>query len=475
MATPEQIVAWRKNPLLYVQERFGATPDKWQALVLIAFPHNKRIAMKACKGPGKTTVLAWLSWHFLETRPHSQIFATSITEANLKDGLWKEMAKWRNKSEYLKEHFVWTKTQIFAKDFQSTWFMSARTWDKNADSEQQANSLAGIHADYTMAVCDEVGSYPDSVIAAAEGSLASGIENRIIIAGNPTHLTGPLYKAVTKEKHLWHVVEITADPDDPNRTPRVLVQWAREQIEKYGRDSPWVMVNVFGRFPPQSMNSMFSVSDVDEAMNRIIRPEIYEYSQKRLGVDVARFGDDSTILFPRQGLKAFSYVELKNADSFQVAARIAMARDKWKQELDFVDGTGGYGSGVIDYMRNTGHSPVEVNFSSKAMNPKYYNMRSEMWNIMAAWVKNGGALPKCDLLREELIETTYFHRGDKMLIEPKELIKARLGRSPDRGDALACTFALPEEFSNEVTASTYDNGEASHNGYDPFSVIKSSH
>ncbi len=309
----EKIKHWHQNPVAFVKELFGVEPDKWQAEFLQNFPSNQRMAIKSGKGPGKTCLLAWCCWNFLATRPHPKIVATSITGDNLFDNLWAEMSKWGERSPSLKSAFEWTKTRITARSYPETWFMSARTWPRGSDQQQQANTLAGIHADYVMFVLDESGGIPDGVMAAAEGGLATGKETKIIQAGNPTHLEGPLYRACTAERRLWYVQEITGDPDDPNRSTRVSIQWAKEQIEKYGKDNAWVLVNVFGKFPPSSINALLGPDEVEAAMNRIIMPQDYEFAQKRLGVDVARFGDDSTALAPRQGLRAFQIEEMRNA------------------------------------------------------------------------------------------------------------------------------------------------------------------
>ncbi|MEO7938716.1 MAG: hypothetical protein ABIR55_08840, partial [Burkholderiaceae bacterium] len=260
------IRAWRADPVKFVRDVFGVEPDLWQIDVLRAFPTAPRQAMKACKGPGKTAVLAMLCWNFLVCYLHPKIAATSITGDNLSDGLWTEMAKWQNKSPMLKAMFTWGKTRIFANDHPETWWMSARSWPRGGDANSQADTLAGLHADNLLFVIDEAGGIPDAVMAAAEAGLANadGVDKsaHIVIAGNPTHLEGPLYRACTKERHLWHVTEITSDPDDPKRTPRVSVEWAQQQIEKYGRENPWVLVNVFGRFPPSSMNALLGPDDV---------------------------------------------------------------------------------------------------------------------------------------------------------------------------------------------------------------------
>ena len=439
------LLAWREDPVVFVRDNFGVEPDAWQARILRAFPTNQRLAMKACKGPGKTCVIAWLCWNFLATRPHPKIAATSITSDNLSDGLWTEMSKWQNQSDYLKEKFQWNKTRISSIDHPETWWMSARTWPKSADTSQQADTLAGLHADYLLFVIDEAGGIPDAVMAAAEAGLATGIETKILIAGNPTHLEGPLYRACTSEKDMWFVIEITSDPDNPERTPRVSIQWARDQIRKYGKDNPWVLVNVFGTFPKTSLNKLLGPEEIDAAMSRHLRVDQYDFAQKRLGCDVARFGDDSTIFFPRQGLAAFKYAEMKGLRTNEIATRLISAKTRWRSELEFIDDTGGYGAGVIDAMVSLHHNPQGINFSAKAQNPRFVNIRAEMHWRMAEWVKKGGALPKCETLKKELLEPHYFFVNNRLQIESKEQIKDRLGFSPDRSDALCLTFAISEQ------------------------------
>lgn len=440
----DAITKWRNDPVAFVRDVLQANPDPWQIEVLSELPTRNRLALKASKGCGKTTLLAWSAWWFMATRPHPKVVATSITEDNLSDGLWAEMAKWQAKSDYLKLHYTWQKTRIVSNNYPETWFMSARTWSKSADPAKQADTLAGLHAEHLLFILDEVGGIPDSVMAAAEAGLATGGDTKLLMAGNPTNLEGPLYRACTNERHLWFVREITGDPDDPMRATRISEQWARDQIDKYGRDNPWVLVNVFGRFPPGSLNTLLGVEEVTKAMRNTLGKDKYEFSQKRLGIDVARFGDDKTVIFPRQGLVAFRPTEMRNARTNDIAARVFAAKSKWRCELEFVDDTGGYGAGVIDSLIQSGVSPNPINFSGKAIDPRYFNKRSEMWFEMANWIKRGGVLPNIPELAAELTTPTYTFQNGKFRIEEKDQIKERLGRSPDYADALALTFALPE-------------------------------
>ena len=442
-ADTAQFAIWREDPSLFVREMFEVVPDKWQEEVLAAFPKSPRLAMKACKGPGKTAVEAWLAWNFLVTRTNPKVAATSITADNLFDNLWAEMAKWQQRSAYLREHFKWTRDRIVCKEAPETWWMSARTWNRTTDRTQQGNTLAGLHADHILFILDESGGIPDAVMATAEAALASCIEGHIVQAGNPTHLEGPLYRACTSERRLWHVTEITADPDDKRRSSRVKATWAREQIEKYGRDNPWVLVNVFGTFPPGSLNTLIGPDECRAAMERVYRPEDIVRAPKVLGVDVARFGDDASVIFPRQGLVALPPVKMRNADGIQGAGAVARRAVDWKADAIFVDDTGGWGASWIDCLRTLGHAPIGVGFASRPNDPRYENKRTEMYFDLVQWIKNGGALPDVPELVAALSQTTYSFRGDRLLLEPKEQVKARLGYSPDDADALALTFAQP--------------------------------
>lgn len=446
----EKLRLWREKPQVMVRELFNATPDPWQDEDLAAFPHTQRYAAKACKGPGKSTVLSWMGWNFLLTRPHPNCAAISISADNLRDGLWKEMAKWYQRSELLKAMFEVRAERIYCRDFKDTWFMSARSWSQSANKEEQSNALAGFHADRLLYLVDESGGIPDAVMVAAEAGLASGIETKICQAGNPTHLAGPLYRASTTQRHLWNVREITADPDDPLRTPRVSMQWAREMIAEFGRDHPWVKVNVLGQFPPSSLNALLGPDDVSAAMGRHVPAAQYQKAAKALGVDVARFGDDSSVIFPRQGVVAMPPTVLRNVDSLQGAGAVMRVWNQWGADGAFVDNTGGHGAGWVDQLTVLGKAPMPIEFSGSANDPRFFNKRAEILWEMAAWVKNGGALPLVDVrgnpiedIRGELVALEYFYKGDKIAIIEKAIIKQKIGRSPDKTDALALTFSHP--------------------------------
>lgn len=440
----DNIRRWRERPPAFVREVFGVEPDAWQDEALTAFPASPRMAMKAAAGPGKSALLAWLGWNFLLTRPHPVVGATSISGDNLKANLWTELARWRAMSPLLTAAFEMTKSEIFARENPQTWKLEARTWPKDANTEQLGQALAGLHAKYVMWLVDESGGMPDAILPILEGIFAGEpVEAHIVQAGNPIQRGGPLYHACHRARPLWKIIEITGDPDDPKRSSRISIEHAREQIKQYGRDNPWVQARILGQFPAASITSLISEDELVEATGRVYQPSDIAEAARVLGVDVARFGDDASVCFPRQGLVLFDAMVWRNVDGNTGSGAIARKWQDWDADACFVDDTGGFGSSWIDGLRRLGRSPIGIPFSGEPHDRRYYNKRTEMAFDFVKWVKEGGQIPNCPELIAAAATTTYGFRGDRLLLQPKDQVKEALGFSPDYFDAAMLTMAEP--------------------------------
>lgn len=189
-------------------------------------------------------------------------------------------------------------------------------------------------------------------------------------------------------------------------------------------------------------NQLISLSDVQDAARRQIALTDYQYAPKILGVDPARFGDDRSVIFPRQGLVAFPPIVLRGVDNMELAARVASKIDEWKPDAVFCDA--GAGSGVIDRLRQLRHAVIEVPFGGKPIDDQYINKRTEIWCVMADWIRMGGAIPDDVALKQDLAAPIYsYNLAGKKVLESKDELKARGLPSPDLGDALALTFSSP--------------------------------
>jgi hypothetical protein len=204
------------------------------------------------------------------------------------------------------------------------------------------------------------------------------------------------------------------------------------------------MVNVFGEFPPASLNALIGIEEVEAATKRMWREHEIKGSPRILGIDIARYGDDASVICRRQGLQVWPMMKYRGIDGLQGAGIVARTEQDWESDATFLDASNA-GASWEDQLRQLGRQPVPVYFSNKAHDPqKFFNKRAEMYWDAVQWIKKGGALPQhCPELIAALTQTTYSFKGDRILLEDKEQIKERIGFSPDDADAFVLTFAEP--------------------------------
>ena len=451
----------RNDPVAYVRAVFGAQPDWWQERALRLVLTVLRSGLSACKGPGKTTVLAWVAWWLLDTHRDAVGSALSVTADNLKDNLWKEMAKWYDKAPHLRAAFEIQGERIVHRERPKTWFLSARSFPRNPDAQQQANTIAGLHGEYVFVLADEMGDYPVGVLHAINGIFqTAGQEARLVAAWNCTSVAGAAYHAMHKSlPGEWEIISITGDPDDPNCSPRVNKEENRKLIEKYGRDDPLVRVNVLGLFPLTGAKQLASPDDFQLAERRNVERAAWFEEPIIWALDVARFGTDRSRLIKRQGPVLWRSHEYAHMDGVELANAVSyvIREDMKDKEINptgrqpdyiFVDVTGGVGASPYDQLRRLGWGDVvvPVDFGSRADDPaEYANKRAEMYWRAAEWIRKVGCIPSnSQMLSRDICEhdINWAEQGSRTcrVLEGKEEIRKRLGRSPDEGDAFAMTF-----------------------------------
>ena len=198
-------------------------------------------------------------------------------------------------------------------------------------------------------------------------------------------------------------------------------------------------------FSAQGDDQLIALADTEDAAKRIYQKDHVKLSPIVLGIDPARFGDDRSVVFRRQGRQAFEPVVYRGIDNMELAARVANLIEQHDPDAVFCDA--GAGSGVIDRLRQLSYDVIEIPFGGKAIKPEQYiNRRSEMWWLMKQWIEDGGAIPNDVALKQELATPIYWYDNvGRRVLESKDQIKKRLqgAGSPDLADALALTFALP--------------------------------
>lgn len=212
-------------------------------------------------------------------------------------------------------------------------------------------------------------------------------------------------------------------------------------------------------------DQLISMSDVEEATQRQYKFAEMDYAPRILGVDPARFGDDRSVIFPRQGLQAFTPQVYRGIDNMELASRVATKIESWQPDAVFVDA--GNGVGVIDRLRQLGYDIIEIHFGGKSLQPQYTNKRVEMWFGVRDWLRAGGAIPNDVALKQDLGAPIYWYdAANRIVLEPKDDIKKRGLPSPDLGDGLALTFAMPVEKKATIALKRGQHGE--NREYDPY-------
>lgn len=279
-----RIPRYRKDPLLFFKEVTHFEPDPWQREAAVAVSQHRRVAIRSGQGVGKTALEANLMWWFIACFSYPRIVCTAPTMQQLDNVLWAEMAKWLDASPVLQMMFTWTKTRVYMNGYDRRWFAVPRTATK-------PESLQGFHEDNMLFVVDEASGVADPILDAIGGTL-TGANNRLLYCGNPTKATGGFAESFQGDGMDWYCMTVSS-----RDSPRTSKENIAALEKKYGKNSNVVRVRVDG-LPPVADSDVFIPSYIAEkaTMNEPLPHD----SPVRLsiGCDVARFGDDCTVIAP---------------------------------------------------------------------------------------------------------------------------------------------------------------------------------
>lgn len=454
----ERMTSFRYDPLGYVLYAFpwgvpGSQleqvdgPRRWQRAKLEQMGEMLRsgasvgdvIRMAVCSGHGigKSALIAMVIKWALDTLADTKIIVTANTDKQLQTKTWPELSKWHHLS-ITKHWFVYTATSLYSADadHEKLWRADAIPW-----SEHNTEAFAGLHnvGRRIVLLFDEASKIADKVWEVAEGALTDKDTEIIwLVFGNGTRATGRFRECFRAFRHRWQTDNI-----DSRTVEGTNLELFKSWVEDYGEDSDFVKVRVRGMFPAASFKQFISEADVDPAFGKHLIESQYSFAPKILTVDPAWEGDDPLVIGYRQGLH-FAVVKVipKNDNDIQVANIVAKLEDELDCDAVFVDG--GYGTGIISAGRTMGRDWMIVWFGGASDDPGYKNKRAEMWGKMRDWLKEGGAIPKDQQLRDDLIGPETVPRVDGVIqLESKKDMKARGLPSPNHADALALSFAYP--------------------------------
>jgi len=428
------LIYYRENPVEFVRQVFEAEPTQQQIdLILTATKSDSRCAVKSATATGKTTALVWLTYYFLICYPDCKGLVTAPTASQIFRVFRSELVLWnRRMVTPFKDFFEIMNEKIFVKGKKDTQFFSWVT-----GSAENKESFAGLHAEKVVLMVDEASSLPKEIFDTLYGTLSSG-DTSFILVSNPVRAEGAFYNLFGIGVTGWDTFTFTSF-DSPN----VDKDWIEEIKGYYGEDSDFYKMRVLGQFPVLSASQFIPTDLVEASMARVLQPIEYHHFPRCLGVDVARFGDDCSVVVDRQGPKIHEIQVFKGLDTVEFTLEILKIVRSSGVRYDHVAVDGiGIGAGVVDQLKARQVAVIDVNVSTKSSDPKtYFNLRSQIWGAMKDWLSIG-SIPYNEQLRSDLVGINYSYNGKlQIILEAKKDLKRRGLKSPDLGDALALTFA----------------------------------
>ncbi len=455
---------YRSDPVKWAKDVLGIHLWSRQREVAEAVRDHSRVAVRSGHGVGKTMVAAVIALWFLDTHPNSRVITTATKWSQVEKLLWHEIKQLLKRGKAREGSAQ--RAIILGLSLQVELRLSDGRYAIGLSSKpENSESFAGHHAPHILVIYDEASGIHSSIFEVGEGYMTTD-GARALLIGNPTRTAGEFFDAFHSKRGEYHCLHISAlespaitgewVPDDV-RAALTGQAWVDSRKRAWGVESVLYAIRVLGNFAKVSTNTVMSLGDVEDAQAREIDADS-TYDHVVISCDVARFGDDETVIGERIGQRcrirehymgrkpAVTSVGAAQGDLVYTAGRIAeyaMAHPRAHVRI-VVDDTG-VGGGVTDILRNDGWEVSAFNGGEAAYNPlRFPNRRSELWFQVAAQLEDVD-LDEDDQLCADLVSPRYtYDLKTRKVVERKEETKKRLGRSPDRADAINLLFVPGE-------------------------------
>lgn len=430
-------------PDIWIRETTGEVPWEKQTKILRALAVDRRVGVASANSCGKSWLAARAASWWLTNFEPSVVVTTAPTDRQVRRILWKEIHKSVNKAEdrgnYLGGKLL-TKSWQFSEEHFGIGF-STRDYDPDA--------FQGLHSEHILVIVDEAAGVSEQIFDGVI-SILRGKHSKLLIIGNPTSLSGFFYEAFKTDG--WWTTHISAF-DSPNLQGKGIVipgliteQDVEDARKDWGEGSFLWQAKIEGKFPDKIENTLIALNWIEVAANQEFKDS---ENDVEVGADIARYGNDSSIFIARCGGNAFSSEEHNKFDLMEISGKLIKFAKINKAKKIKIDGVG-LGAGVFDRVSEVLSSQddievIEFSAGKRAEDSDvYYNMGTEAWAELAKGLKAkkiGGAVFGNKKLMSELTNRRYKFKSDgKMILESKEEIKKRGGKSPDWGDAVTIAF-----------------------------------
>lgn len=479
------------DPVGFAHTVLGIAPHLAQIEIARAVAANPRSRTAVASGHkiGKSLLLAWLALWFYCSFPKARAVMSSTTSRQVDQILWRELtlmywdSGWcldckRREPDYRRKiarpcpHSALIDGELH--ELARSGLKSIRDGREVVGfTAREAEAVAGISGANLMYLVDEASGVPDPIFEAIEGNRAGGA--RIVMTSNPTRTEGVFYEAFDSRKEFWRTFQISSESVARLGIPGLANdEWIAEKRREYGPDSPFYKIRVLGQFVQGEDGKVLTLHAIAQAEQRW--QDAKAVGRLIVGLDPAGPGTagDESVWAPRRGLRVTTLLARRGLSTDAHVAQTLDILREWRMPQDVypgmaplivVDREGPVGTAVYNAL--TAHVEAHpdvfevlgVRSSDRAVRQPfvYDRIRDELWGNLATWLKTG-AIPEDAKLSKELHSpefTTQIH--GRLKATDKSELRKRLGRSPDRADALALAVWVDDGYHAEITGSSVDD------------------
>ena len=454
------------GPVRFASDTLGVRLWSKQEEVLRAVERERRVAVKSGNGLGKDFTAAVAVLWYVHAHDPAVVLSTAPTFRQVRHVLWRQIHRlYRNASDTLGGTMLDTRWEV-AEDRYAMGL-----------SANDADQFQGFHCENMFVVVDEAEGVAEPIYEAVEAVMTSAHPTLLLI-GNPTTTSGGFHRAFHRERGIYETITMSALESPNVAEGRIVVPglttalWVEERRQMWGEDSEMFRARVMGEFPDRGEDNLIAISDIEAAVyggplvlrqaqdergyaarGELVEPQAHhgqvaEAEPVVLGVDVARFGVDRSVIMVRRGNVVVDVRVFHGFANTEVAgAVIAAVRDRSPRQIT-VDETG-LGSGVVDILHEQGQPVYGFNGSAAPLKEDVTcaNLRAEgYWTLARRFREHTIRIPRDAELIAELASLRYrYNSRGKVLMESKEDMKRRGLPSPDKADALMLAFLDTEQ------------------------------
>jgi phage terminase large subunit len=435
MVTSEQKTVWKaiQSPERYLREVLGATPYYKQVEMFDAVRHNRRVSVVGCNSSGKDWAAGRIVLWWMTVNYPAKVIVTGPTYRQVEDIVWNEVrSAYYNSIVPLGGHM-----------YQTPRFQGRKIDTAEPDPEHFALgfstsdefNLQGFHSPNLLVIITEAHGLPQRDIDA----LHRLNPKCTLMTGNAFSTSGEFYESHHGKRDLYKTITISAT-DTPNIIQNqeiikgmVTAQDVNDRKEEWGEDSPMYRGAVLAEFPDELEDVIIPLSFIRESMNREVVPE----GEITIACDVARFGQDKTVVALCQGNYAEIIWKVQGKDLMSIAGWLGRYCEDNNVDNVVVDDTG-LGGGVTDRLREVGLNGTNIiafkGGETAQSSDRFSNKIAEAWWVMRDWVIAGGRVPNDDALIGQMSSRGYTIQSDRKISLQQ---KIKMAKSPDEADALA--------------------------------------